>query len=70
MLWTQIAQQPPPPLRNLRPDAPERLEAVILKCLEKAPADRYASVAGLASALAEFAPKRARVSVERIVPLE
>src|SRR5580704_7185106 len=34
----------PVPLRNLRPDSPPGLEAVILRCLEKAPVRRFASV--------------------------
>jgi serine/threonine-protein kinase len=39
---------PPPPPRDRNPHMPKSLEAVILKCLEKAPADRYASVTELA----------------------
>jgi len=58
--------QPPAPLRDRRPEVPLGLEAVILKCLEKKPENRYANVAELALALAPYAPKRARSSVERI----
>ncbi len=36
--------EPPPPLRNIRKDLPEALENVILKMLEKDPADRYESL--------------------------
>ena len=35
--------EPPRPLRELAPDVPAEFEAVILKCLAKRPADRYAS---------------------------
>ena len=62
----RIATEPPPPLRSRRPDAPDGIEAVILKCLEKDRTRRYSNVAELAVALAPFGPKRARGSVERI----
>jgi serine/threonine-protein kinase len=63
----KIASEPPPPLRMVVPDAPPLLEAVISKCLERDRARRYEDVAELALALRDFAPKRARVSVERIL---
>jgi serine/threonine-protein kinase len=53
-------------LREFRPDAPEGLEKVIIKCLEKEPWDRYKSVAELAKALLPYAPERSRTVVERI----
>jgi serine/threonine-protein kinase len=61
-----VASQPPPSVRIFRPDLPPGLEAVILKCLEKDRHERYASVAQLGVALAPFAPRRAKASVERI----
>ena len=54
-----------PPLRASRPDAPAALEAVLLRCLRRDPAERYQSIAALAGALAELAPERARISAER-----
>ncbi len=62
----KVAMQPPTPLRGFRPEVPVALEAVVLKCLEKDRLNRYPNVAELAIALAEFAPKRARASIERI----
>ncbi|APR77188.1 Serine/threonine-protein kinase pkn3 [Minicystis rosea] len=65
-LYISILQAPPIPLRSRRPDAPPAMEAVIMRCLEKEPARRFASVSELAQALAEFAPPRSRLSIDRI----
>jgi serine/threonine-protein kinase len=65
-LCVMILQQAPPSLRALRPDAPEGLERVILRCLEKDRTRRFATVAELAHALAPYAPRRARLSIERV----
>ncbi len=65
-LCAMILQQRAEPLRNFRPDAPEGLQMVIQRCLEKDRNLRYANVAELANALAPFAPRRARLSVERV----
>jgi eukaryotic-like serine/threonine-protein kinase len=54
----QVMSEPPPKLRTLRPEVPEALEAVVLRCLEKHPADRFSSVAALAVALSPFASTR------------
>jgi serine/threonine-protein kinase len=68
-LYVSILQAPPTPLRKRLPGAPPALEAVLLRCLEKDPARRYASVGELALALAEFAPTRAQPSVERVAKI-
>jgi serine/threonine-protein kinase len=65
-LILKIATSPPEPLRSRAPAVPPRLEAVILKCLAKDPAQRFGTVGQFAVALAEFAPRRSRISVERI----
>jgi serine/threonine-protein kinase len=62
----KIATEAPPPIRGLRPEVSAALEAVISRCLEKDRGRRFANIAELAHALVEFAPKRARSSVERI----
>jgi serine/threonine-protein kinase len=46
-LYMAHLQQPPTRPSVLWPDIPRPLEAIILKCLEKKPADRYASAAEL-----------------------
>jgi len=55
----------PEPVRGLRPDVPPAVEAAIMRCLEKKPAARFSNVAELASAIVDFAPKRARICAER-----
>lgn len=50
-LIARIMAEPPPPVRKKRPDVPEALEAVILRCLEREPSARYGSVDELAAAL-------------------
>jgi serine/threonine protein kinase len=66
LLCTAIIAQPPKRLRELRPGAPEALEAVILKCLEKEPAKRFRNVAELAQELGPFGPPEASARIERI----
>lgn len=65
-LCAKILQEEAPALRNARPDAPDGLQEVVRRCLQKKPVDRYPSVAELAAALLPFAPSRSRLSVERI----
>jgi serine/threonine-protein kinase len=50
-LYVAHLQQPPIKPSLLWPDIPRALEEVILKCLEKKPADRYASATDLLVAL-------------------
>jgi serine/threonine-protein kinase len=65
----KVASRPPPPLREFRPDAPEGLQVVVSRCLEKDRERRYRNVAELATDLLPFAPKRAKASVERITDI-
>jgi serine/threonine-protein kinase len=65
-LCAMILQQPPPPLRNTRPDAPEALQNVLTRALEKDPKRRYLNMAEFAAALLPFATRSGRTSVERI----
>jgi serine/threonine-protein kinase len=61
-----IISSVPAPMRARRPDVPEGLERVILHCLSKNRAERFASIAELSVALLPFAPPRSLASVERI----
>jgi len=65
-LCAMIVADPAPPLRASRPDAPPELEAAILRCLEKEPDKRFASVAEMAAELAPFGTAIAVASAERI----
>ena len=53
-LLLAIAGKPPAPLRQLKPNVPVALEAIVLRCLEKEAGRRFASVAELSAALAPF----------------
>jgi len=44
---------PPPPPRSKRPELPESVEGLILRCLAKLPDERFASAADLSAALRE-----------------
>ncbi len=50
----QVLDRDPIPPRRLRPEVPVDLETICLKCLEKIPAQRYASAQLLADDLAGF----------------
>jgi hypothetical protein len=51
----------------MRAECPPELWEVVSKCLQKAPAARYADLGQLAQALASFAPERSRACIRRIL---
>ncbi len=53
-----IVADAPPPLREVVPNVPDDLDRIVLRCLEKDPARRFASVNDLASALQPFGTAR------------
>ncbi|HVR19767.1 MAG TPA: serine/threonine-protein kinase [Polyangiaceae bacterium] len=65
-LLAAVASDPMPSIRAKRPDVSPELEAVIAKCLEKKPVDRYESIAAFAQALGPHAPPSSLPSVARI----
>jgi serine/threonine-protein kinase len=66
MVCARIMTESATPLRDIKPDMPPALEAVVMRCLEKDPQQRYADVPALARALAEFGPPDARIASDRI----
>lgn len=50
-LMFKIANEPHPPLRTIRPDLPGMLEAIVMRSLQKNPADRYQVGTEMAAAL-------------------
>jgi serine/threonine protein kinase len=65
-LTTMVLMDPPRPIDSLRGDVPRALIRVVEHCLEKDPANRFASVAELAAALQPFAPPDAQDLAARI----
>ena len=63
----KIVTEPPPPVRDFRPDIPEGLQAAILTCLAKDRKNRYRNVAEMAVALLPFGPRQAKATVEKVV---
>jgi hypothetical protein len=54
VLMIRLVNEDPLPVRRFAPAVPRDLERICMKCLEKAPADRYPSAAALADDLARF----------------
>jgi len=55
-ICSAVVAAPPPSLRRVRPEVPVALEAVVLRCLHKSPAERYTDAQELAHALSAFEP--------------
>ncbi|MBI5531298.1 MAG: serine/threonine protein kinase [Deltaproteobacteria bacterium] len=66
-ICARVLNGSPTPLRETKPDYPAALEAIILRCLQRKPADRYKNVTDFALSLAAFAPPWALSSLSRIV---
>jgi len=64
-----VATDPTPSMRALRADLPPELDAIVMRCMEKNPDQRFATVVELASALAPFAPARSQLTLSRLMRL-
>jgi eukaryotic-like serine/threonine-protein kinase len=65
-LCALVLMDEPKAPRTVRPDIPAGLEAIILRCLQKKPDDRYPNLAAMANALAPFASREAVDHAARI----
>jgi len=63
-LALKVVQDAHPPVSLRRPNVVQGLAAVVDRCLEKNPANRYADVSDLATALTEFAPPGSHILAE------
>ncbi len=66
-LCASVLESEPEPVTDLVPEVPAGLAETIMRCLDKNAKRRFQSVAELVVALAPYAPKRARISVERAI---
>lgn len=69
-LLAMVAADAALPVRHFVVDAPGELDHIVLRCLSKNRAIRYASIADLALALRPFATDEATNSIDRIVRLD
>jgi serine/threonine-protein kinase len=65
-LCATVLTQPPVRLSSLRPSIPGDIEAAVLRCLEKEPEARFATLAEFARAIAPYGTPVARQSCARI----
>ncbi len=61
-----VTQGNVPPVRDVRPDVPAAVEAIIGRCLKRDPRQRYADIAAFAKALVPFGPPRSDAALENI----
>ncbi len=68
-IFTKILWDAPPSITQFRDDVPAGLDALLFKCLQKRPEDRYQTVKELVVALAEFAPERSAAVVAQVAQI-
>lgn len=66
-LLAMIAAEEAAPLSHLRPEIPDQLESLVLRCLAKDPRERFGSLGELCEALAPFASEGRELSARRVV---
>jgi eukaryotic-like serine/threonine-protein kinase len=66
IVCARIMTESPPPLREVIPGVPPALDAIVMRCLEREPQQRFQDVAGLANALSSLGTFDARAVAGRI----
>ncbi|APR83540.1 Serine/threonine-protein kinase pkn3 [Minicystis rosea] len=66
-VWAAMLTTPAPPLRSLCPAVPPGLEAVVMRCLERNPAQRVQDLVELSRGIAPFGSERGRRSVDWVL---
>jgi serine/threonine protein kinase len=66
---SQVVHEPPVPPSRLQPQVPPDLETICLRCLQKEPAQRYATAEGLAQDLCRFLASEPLVGRTVLSPL-
>jgi eukaryotic-like serine/threonine-protein kinase len=66
----RVLTMPMPSLRQVRPDVPPQLEAIVSRCLEKERTLRFASIQELVLALQPFSSTAADAPTLRVTPVE
>jgi tRNA A-37 threonylcarbamoyl transferase component Bud32 len=69
-LTTNILVKPPTPLKTYLPSVPPGFEAILLRCIDKDPAQRWPNVASFAAALIAYAPPRAVPYAARVASVQ
>jgi serine/threonine protein kinase len=64
-VFADILEKPAPRVRAIRANVPERLDAIVARCLERKPEDRFQTAGDLALALAPFGSSKSSNSVAR-----
>jgi serine/threonine-protein kinase len=65
-LCVKIMNEPPAPIRVVRPDVPVEIENAILRCLERDRSRRFPTAADLALALAPFGSPKTQLLAEKV----
>jgi serine/threonine-protein kinase len=68
-LFVSILERPAQALRELRPEVPEALAAIVARCLEKNRDARFQTAGEVAMELLPFAPPRVRAAAERAMSM-
>jgi serine/threonine-protein kinase len=65
-LCVRVLEETPRSIDRFREDVPPGLDAVVLRCLAKAPDDRFQTIPELAAARATFAGRKGQVALEQL----